>query len=362
MKNRILKVKEKIKDTNDAVLVSSIPNIIYLTGFSGFSKDEREAYLLITKDKEYLLTDGRYIEAVKKIPNFKIIETPPTVSLYESTKELIKKNRITKVAIEENNLTILEHKRLFEHSNDSDHCIVSAIRLIKDSDEIKNIKEACKLADRAIKHIISKIKIGITEKELASTIEFFIRKQGSDISFKPVVAFAQNSAIPHHEASDRKLKKGEIVLVDLGAKINNYCSDITRVFFMGKATNEQKIIYETALSAQKKSIEDLYNKLVYYTCEIPAKDIDLIARKYIISKGFPSIPHGLGHGVGIEIHESPRLSPKSADILKPGMVFTIEPGIYLKEVGGVRIEDVIALTEKGVEILTTFPKELIELY
>ena len=367
MNDRLSKILSSMtKQRHDAVLISSIPNIIYLTGFSHFSQHEREAYLLITKNENYILTDGRYSEAVKSIiKNFKLIEISSKLSFEKALKVLASKHRIRRVGFDHHNITVAEHKKLSSCFIDLNHFSMNTLRSIKDADEILAIEKACKLGDKTFKYILNKIKLGVTEKELAFEIEFFIRKHGADISFPPIVAFGANSAIPHHKPSDKRLGKSDkIVLLDFGVKLNNYCSDITRTVSFGKATHEQKRMYQTVLEAQKIAIEFLsstFHSLPSHEKQIKASQVDKVARNHIIRKGFPTIPHSLGHGIGLEVHESPRLSPKSKDILKHGMVFTIEPGIYIPDFGGVRIEDVIVLEKSGPRLLTNSPKEIFEL-
>jgi len=200
---------------------------------------------------------------------------------------------------------------------------------------------------------------------LAYELEFFIRRHGADISFPPIVAYGADSAIPHHVPTNNKLTNNQIVLLDFGVKLNNYCSDMTRTVFFGSASAEHKRIYQTVLEAQKRAIDAFANKVPplrrWNLAKNLAKNIDKVARDYIISKNYKTIPHSLGHGIGLEVHEAPRLSPSSRDILKPGMVFTIEPGIYIPGFGGVRIEDVVALEKSGPRILTYSPKHIIEL-
>lgn len=230
--------------------------------------------------------------------------------------------------------------------------------MIKNPSLILNIEKACKLTDKAFDYILNRIRKGITEKQLAFEIEFFIKKHGSGISFPPIVAFGKNSAFPHHKPTDKRLATNDQILIDIGAKVNGYCSDMSRTVFLGKPTREQKKIYETVLQAQSIVMEKL-NILISQYPSIPASKIDKVARDYIISKGYPTIPHSLGHGIGRKVHEAPKLSPKSKDILKPGMVFTIEPGIYIEGFGGVRIEDVVALEHCRVRLITKAPRELI---
>lgn len=223
--------------------------------------------------------------------------------------------------------------------------------------EISLIEKACKLTDKTFEYILTKIKKGVTEKELSLEIQRFIRANGAGLSFRPLVSFGKNTAEVHHKPTDRKLKKNNIIILDFGAKIEGFCSDMTRTVFMGKATKKQKKIYSAVLKAQQKAV----NFLSSDAKTIMTSEVDKVARDYIILQGYPTIPHGLGHGIGKKVHEPPKISPKSKAILKPGMVFSVEPGIYIKNFGGVRIEDLVVLEKTGPRILTKSPKRIIEL-
>lgn len=363
MKNRIQNLKVLLKEKKlDAVLISSVANITYLTGYSGFSKDEREAFLLITKKNQHIITDGRYSEAVAiYIPHFNLIELTTKKPLKPILRELFKQEKIKRLGIEEDNITIAENKILSQCVNILQHISLSALRSIKDQHEITMIEQACKLGDKAFKHVLPFLKTGISEKGIAFEIELFIKKNGGELSFPPIVAYGKNASIPHHQSGKAKLKKGDFVLLDFGVKLNNYCSDMTRTLIFGKASAGQKRMYQTVLDAQKKSIDFLHTAYSIQNTLIKASEVDQSAREYIVSKNYPSIPHSLGHGIGIEVHETPSLSPKSKDILKPGMVFSVEPGIYIPEFGGVRIEDLVVLEKNCPKFLTKSPRELIEI-
>lgn len=363
MDKRLLSVRTLIKRQNlDALLISSIPNIIYLSKYSGFSKDEREAFLLLTKAGQYIITDGRYSEAVRKqVKDFELIETSGNYSLKDALASLAKKLKIKKLGIEEKNITVSESKILLGHYGSMCHCsdFLDSFREVKENVEIEKIKKACDLGDKTFKYVLSKIKKGVSEKEIAFEIELFIKRAGADIAFPAIVAFSKNSSIPHHQTSGQRLKTNDQILLDFGVKFDNYCSDMTRTIFFGIVDEKFKKIYNTVLDAQKLAIEQL-NNLIIAKKQIKASYIDNIARKHIINQGFSTIPHSLGHGIGIEVHEAPRLSPKSKDILKPGMIFSIEPGIYIPNVGGVRIEDLVLIRKNKLEILTHSPRNLIE--
>ncbi len=358
MDNKIKNVLLHLKNL-DAILISSVPNIIYLTGYSGFSYFEREAFLLITQKQNFLITDGRYSEAVSQIPGFEILEVQ-SGSLYQTLKRL--SSKIKKLGIEEYDLSVGEYKKLKKYFKLKNLEELENLRILKSKNEISKIQKACKIADLAFDFILGKLKTGITEKEIAFELEMFIKKTGSDPSFPPIVAFGKNSSMPHYKTNNEKLITNNIVLLDFGAKFENYCSDMTRTVFFGKADEKFKKIYGTVLDAQKRAAEQLNNLSINGKwAMVNGKSIDDMARNHIVQSGYPSIPHSLGHGIGIEVHESPRLSPKSKDILKPGMVFSIEPGIYTKGFGGVRIEDLFVLEKNNLRPLTHSPKNLIEI-
>lgn len=226
---------------------------------------------------------------------------------------------------------------------------------IKTPSEVYKIKKACSLGDKVYSQTLKTIRTGVTEEELAQKIVRLIRKNGGKLSFRPIVAFGKNSFEVHHKPTNLKLNKNHgFIMIDLGTKVQNYCSDMTRTVFFGKADKKQKKIYQTVLKAQEKSI-----RLAKVSSK--AFDIDKVSRDYILKQKFSNIPHSVGHGIGKRVHEGFRISPKSKTILKNGMVFTIEPGIYIKNYGGVRIEDVFYLNKGRLIQLTKSPKKLLEL-
>lgn len=351
------------KEKLDGVIISTVSHINYLTGFSNFSKDEREAYLLITAKENFIFTDGRYTEAVKKqVKDFKLIEISSQNPLKKILKILSSKLHIYNVGIDEENLTVKEYKMINLIFKNIIPLKSFYIRSVKTSDEIEKIKKACQIADQGFKYLLTKIKLGVSEKDLAFELEFFIRKKGTHLSFNPIIAFSNNSSVPHHQTGEAILRKkmGEFILIDMGVKYDGYCSDMTRTLFFGKATDKQKEIYKIVLEAQKIAIKFIETCLKNNK-KIRAKEVDKIAREYIKKVGYPTIPHSLGHGIGLEVHEAPSLSPKSKHELKEGMVFSIEPGIYLEGFGGVRIEDLFVIEKNNLRQLTKSPKHLTEL-
>ncbi len=349
---------QKIIIENDikALLISSSKNIFYLTGVL-LSEVEREGYLLITQKHLYLFTDKRYTGGIKaKFLN--VIEISREKKFVECLKNILKSEKIKSLYFEMYNLKYLE----FEVLNNSLKTTIKLtplsdfienLRIIKDKNEIKNLKKACLLTDESFSHILGLIKTGISEKELAEELEIFIIKNGGKISFPTIVAFGKNSAVPHHTTGNTKLKKNSIVLLDFGVDINGYKSDMTRTVFFGKANKKFKEAYKTVLLSQKKAIESLTKTK---TANFPAEIVD----KEFENSGFESLIHGLGHGIGLDIHEFPSISKLNKTKIEPGMTFTIEPGIYITNLGGVRIEDDILMKKTGLEILTKSKRELIE--
>jgi Xaa-Pro aminopeptidase len=353
---RLKQVKSLIRQQKlDAVFISTVSNITYLTGYANFSKEEREAYLIIGKNFQYIITDGRYSEAIKKnVPFFTLFER----GYKNKTEDLLKnlKDKVKALGIEEDNLTVAEYKLIKKHYKNIKHFEINT-RSIKNTEEIKKIEKACLIGDLAFAYILKKIKVGITEKQLAYELEYFIKQQGYDLSFPTIVAFSKNSSVPHHHTGDDKLEKkeGQFILLDFGVKYENYCSDMTRTVFFGEPTKKQQDIYQSVLDSQKQATEFL-NSSIKSGLKIVAADVDQVARECLLSKGYPSIPHALGHGIGLEVHESPYISPKSEEQIEEGMVFSIEPGIYIEGFGGVRIEDLFVIEKNRIRQLTNSKK------
>lgn len=361
-KNRVEKLKQKVDwQKYDAILVSSNPTVIYLTGYSNFASDERDAYLLITKTNEYLITDGRFTEAVyRDVPHFQVLERSKNNPLTAILQKIKGEGDLKVIGIEESHLTVSEYKFFKKQLGKLINFDVTDLRMEKDTEEIENIKKAGDLADRAVEHIKGLINETTTEKELSLAFELFLKKEGVDISFPTIVAFSKNSSVAHHQTGNDVLNKkcGQFVLIDCGAKYKNYCSDMTRTFFFGQPNEQQLKIYNTVLNSQQKAVE-LLNKNIKAGKKVTGKMLDKVAADYIISQGFEAYNHSLGHGTGLEVHEGPTISTRGKIPLTEGMVFSIEPGIYITGVGGVRIEDLYVIKKDGVEQLTNYSKELI---
>jgi len=337
----------------DAKLISSAKNITYLTKLSFFSETEREVFLIISKNKKFLITDRRYSEEVKKITKqFEIIDCGALNFIAKEAKEFFKNEKIKSLGFEVNNLTVSEFK-LLENKVKLVPIDLKSLREIKSNEEIKYIKNACKIGDSAFKFILSKLKVGVTERKIAEELENYFKSKNVSSSFQPIVAFGINSSIPHHQSNNTKLRKNQMVLLDFGVKVNGYCSDMTRTVFFGSADSKFKSMHQTVLDAQQSAIKEIKN-------DIKASNIDKAARDFIIKNGYPDIIHSVGHGIGLEVHESPSVSPKSEDIIKNNMIFSIEPGIYLKSYGGVRIEDLVLVRSGKAELISKAKRGLIE--
>jgi Xaa-Pro aminopeptidase len=328
----------------DAILFSSPKQIVYLTSYGGLSQTERDAFLLTTEKRCYVFTNPLVSGEIKeKIKGIIVIENTRSNPFAKNLADVIKKEKIEKIGFESNNLTVTEYLTLTENISSRFISIdLNSIRAIKNENEVQQIKKACDIAKKAYILTRKKIKPGITEKEVADMFEIHILKLGASLSFPTIVAFGKNAAIPHHHSDETKLKTNEIILMDFGAEYNNYCSDITRTFIIGKPLPEQRKALEVVQTSQKLAAEFIENSLKERK-EISAVEVDDIAREYIIKKGYPSFPHSLGHGIGIEVHEAPSISPASSDKLSEGMVFSLEPGIYIEGKFGVRVEDLYTI-------------------
>jgi len=354
IRTRIKKLTEELLRNNIKGLIVTKPeNIYYLTGFSG------EGLALITDQKNYIITDFRYVEQAKnQTSGLEIVETKRGASHFLIAYELINDLGLKSIGIESRSLSIKEFDELeaiFKNvtliKTDG---FVEELRIIKDADEIYFIKAAQQITDKAFEHILGYIKPEVSELDLVAELEYFMKKSGSkNTAFETILISGPKTSLPHGVPSERKLQQNDFVTIDFGARFNGYCSDMTRTVIIGKPSKEQLSIYNIVLDAQVRALEMIKPGL-------KGKEVDDVARKYISDHGYgKNFGHGLGHGVGLEIHEDPRLSPNSEKVLLPGMVVTVEPGIYIENFGGVRIEDMIVLTEKGYENLTHSEKHLI---
>jgi len=360
MHKRLQKLQIFLKAKNlDALLITYPSNLFYFSGFRSLTYNEREAYVFVSKSHAYIITSKLYFDEAKNIKNFLTKELSAEFPLVKVLAEICKSEYIRSVGFEEHNLTYHEYRKLSEAIPKLTPTMIDQLRIQKDEEEIAYTAKACEIGDKAFDFILSKIKTGITEEEIAFEMEIFMRKQGALPSFPSIVAFGKNAAVPHHSTGQEKLNNNEFVLLDFGVRVFNYCSDMTRTVFVGKPNTEQKRMYETVRIAQEKALELIKDSLS--KGNTLAKTVDKVARDYIISQGYPNFPHSLGHGIGIDVHEGIRLSPMSETILKEGMIFSVEPGIYLANQAGVRIEDIVSIEKNELKLLTKSPKELIVL-
>ncbi|HDL85766.1 MAG TPA: aminopeptidase P family protein [Candidatus Acetothermia bacterium] len=336
----------------DAFLVynmegSDFPSMYYLTGFTG------EGALIVSGNGPLLVTDSRYTEqASREIPGIPLRQV--TGSYIDEIAAAIKDGRFRRVALSGARMAYSTVEKLREKAGVELIVLddpVSDLRRVKDTEEIERIRAAVKLTEESLAELVREIKVGMSERELALRLEFIMREKGAEqVAFDLIVAAGENAALPHYRPGDRLLKQGDLLLFDIGAKLDRYCADMTRVFSVGKPTARAQEIYDIVLAANKAGIAAV--------AVADGKVVDAAARDLIAAKGHSEhFQHGLGHGVGLEVHEGPRLSPMSTDILEAGMTVTVEPGIYLPGFGGVRIEDLTVVTENGCEVLTSFPKD-----
>ncbi|MCY9656989.1 Xaa-Pro peptidase family protein [Paenibacillus chondroitinus] len=350
---RIERLRKVMQEQNlPAVLITNAYNRTYVSGFTGSS-----GYVLITLDRAILLTDFRYMtQAPQQAKLFEVVEHQAKVM--ESVKGLLNQQGITQLAFEQGDVSYgdflgyqaaLPGIELLPTAK-----LVEGIRMVKDDVELQVMQEAADLADQTFSHILSYIKPGVKELDIALEIEMFIRKNGgTSTSFETIVASGERSALPHGKASDRVLQINEFVKLDFGAYYKGYCSDITRTVMLGKPTDKHKEIYDIVFEAQLNCLANLKPG-------ITGREGDAYARDVIVKHGYGDyFGHSTGHGLGMEVHESPRLAKTEDTILTPGMVVTVEPGIYLPGFGGVRIEDDAVITDTGIKILTSSTKDFL---
>ena len=349
--NRLNKVRDLMKEKNlDAILITSMPNIFYFSNFKGTYGN-----LLILKDKTILFTDNRYKLIAEKTLKNSEIELVITTGILKDLKNFTKKNY--KIGIEDMNLPISAYFNL-KNSIDSEIVFLgsdlSKLRMPKEKDEIEKLTNAIKIAEKSLEQLLGKIKLDMSEKEIANKLEYLLMENGAEErSFETIVASGINSALPHARASSKKLEKGEFLKIDFGAYYEGYASDITRTFVLGKASNKHLEIYNAVKEANLLGIKSAKEGITF-------QELHKKVKEFLDSKGYGQyFTHSLGHGLGIEVHEYPYAAMD--EILKENMIITIEPGIYIENFGGVRIEDDILITKEEPKVLTNFPKNLIEL-
>ena len=346
-----------VKELNlDAVLVSNGYNMRYISGFSGAT-----GYLLITAaGRKLLFTDSRYtIAAGIGAPDFTVVEIGKG-GYVEALNKALEEDNIQTLGFEAADLLYSTYASFKEKLVVKEfvpiHDELSNLRMIKSEEEIACLRQAEHIVDLAFAQILNDLKPGMTELEVAAKLEYYLKMNGAEkTSFETIIASGVHSSMPHAEPDEKKLEMGDFITMDFGCVYHGYCSDMTRTVVLGKANDKQKEIYNTVLKAQLAVLDMAKPGLA-------GKEYDKVARDIIAEAGYGAcFGHGLGHGVGLFIHENPRLSSAEERIMQPNMVVTVEPGIYVKDFGGVRIEDMIVFTEDGHENFAKSEKKLIEL-
>ncbi|MDY6912310.1 MAG: aminopeptidase P family protein [Chloroflexota bacterium] len=362
MISRLVSLRRKLSERQlDAVLISQTTNRHYLSGFTGSA-----GFLIISDRKAILVTDFRYAEQARsQSPDFQVVQIAG--EFIKWLPELLVELGAERIGFEGDDLTFFAHRQLVRATRKlapkarprlvSIEGLIGFQRACKEPDELAAIEKAAALADTAVERAGTLLKPGMTEKELAWNLERFLRENGSEgVAFDIIAASGPNSALPHAEPTDRIILSGEPVVIDLGARVDGYCSDITRTIFLGEPNADFARIYRIVQSAQSAALASI-------RAGMNGDEADRLARDVIGKAGYEkAFGHGLGHGVGLDVHEQPRLGTNSPDILAEGMVFTLEPGIYLEGLGGVRLEDMVLLEKQGPRILTQavkleFPQE-----
>jgi len=361
---RVNTLFSQVEEDIDALILSGTYNILYFTGFDGAIVTvllREEKPIVIVPRLEYLrardtIAYGDVIGISPYEADLSSYEKIYTGKTWELAKKILKEKGVDgKIGIDKAEFKVdsyNESLKILDSEFVDITKTVAKLRSIKSEEEVKIIRESINVAEKAMKKAIESLDKGITESEVAAEIDKVLRHNFSDRSFDPIVAFGANAAYPHAKPGHRELKNGDFVIIDLGARLAGYCSDITRTFIYGKPSEKQKKIFNIVLEAQAEAIE-------YVKAGIEAKEVDKKAREILKNAGLSQyFNHGLGHGVGLEVHEIPYLNPTSKDILLEGMIVTIEPGVYIDGFGGVRIEDMILVTKDGSEVLTKFEKNL----
>lgn len=338
-----------------ALLLTQMVNIGWISGFTGSS-----GFVVLTPDRAVFATDSRYVtQAAAQCPDFEQVKLASSAP--DEITDLLASLKISRIGFESGHLTYQAYKTYREKlpteidfvATDS---LIDNLRQIKDAEEIAIIERACALADCAFQHILPYIKPGAVERDVMLELEWFMRKEGgAEVAFDTIVASGPRSALPHGRAADRVIQQGDFVTLDFGARLDGYCSDITRTVVLGAPTEEQRKVYQTVHNALESSIAGIRPGA-------SGKDVDSIARDLIRDAGYGDyFGHGLGHGLGRLVHDGQGFSPRSTATLAEGMVLTVEPGIYIPDWGGVRIEHDVLVTAEGSRVLTHSTTELISL-
>ncbi len=353
IKERILKIQQKLCD-DEAFIVFYGPNRFYLTGFNSSA-----GAVLITPKSASFIIDFRYFEKAKKV--VKSCNVILSDKIWQQITEILKADKIEKLYVENRTLSLSEFfalkKNLSEFKISEDTALddyIYLLRSVKSEGELSLMRKAQALTDEAFEYILDYIRPGKTEKAIALELEFYMRRHGSEgVAFDSIVVSGENSSLPHGTPGDREVRRGDFITMDFGAVVGGYCADMTRTVAVGEISDRQKLVYDTVLNAQLEAMKHIKTGAV-------CREIDAVARDLIDNCGFEGcFGHSLGHSLGIQVHEAPGFNLRDNTVLVSGMVLSVEPGIYLENEFGVRIEDVVCVTNGGFENLTKSPKDLI---
>jgi len=343
----------KIMDSRqlDGILFSSLENIRYLCGFTG-----SEGALILTQREAFFLTDSRYwTQADEEVKGSQIIHYKKKI---DGVASLILDLRLRNMGFESPSLTFSFHQSLSEKLAKETALIpleheIKNLRAVKDAQELALMRKAIDIASNAFLHIIEMLKEGALEAKIAFEMEFFMKSNDSEATgFDTIVASGKRSALPHGRASSKRIEKGDFILIDFGSRFKGYHSDQTRTLLCGKPSPEQERVYQVVREAHDEAIEKIRPG-------IPIHEVDEVARDHIRKHEYEEyFGHGTGHGIGLAVHEDPVVNKENEDLIQEGMIFTVEPGIYIPDWGGVRIEDMVRVTSQGAEVLTYLPREL----
>lgn len=354
--NRLVRLREELARRQvPALLVSDVTNLRWVTGFTG-----SHGFALVTDREAWLAVDSRYtLQAVQQAPHMECKRL--TSSGSENLAALITETVCGDLAIEADRMTVAAYDDLRRRLDGtvrivSQEGIIRGLRVTKDATEIDSITRACRIVDDVFAYMCGIIKPGISERDVMLELEWRIRKHhGAEVAFPSIVVSGPRSAMPHGTATERVLENGDLVTLDFGARVDGYCSDITRTIVLGSPSSEQRRVYLTVLEAQQRAIAAIRPGAA-------GKDVDNVARGFIADAGHGDhFGHGLGHSIGLDVHDGPGMSPTGENVLAESMVVTVEPGIYIPDWGGIRIEDDVLVTSHGPQTLTSAERGLLSL-
>jgi Xaa-Pro aminopeptidase len=351
---RLTKLRKLLRQEHvPALLVTKFVNVTYLTGFTG-----DDSYLLVTPDDAIVLSDFRYIEQLQEeCPELDVEIRPQGVTMLQLVSQVVRRTKVRGLGVEAESMSIGWYQRLEQSlakvTLAATTGLVEQLREVKDREELDEIRRSVQVAQKAFEVVRAQLRPALTEQLIAAELEYQIRQFGGrGCSFAPIVAVGSRAALPHAVPTERRMDDSDFVLIDWGAKATRYASDLTRILVTGKISAKLERVYGVVLKAQLRAIEAIRPGA-------RMSDVDAAARTVIAEAGWGKhFGHGLGHGIGLEIHEAPRLAVQQDQPLVAGMVVTVEPGIYLPGWGGVRIEDDVLVTRDGHEVLSDLPKEL----